>query len=203
MRKWLLTLLLVLVAAFAYKENEGAFDTLPEDMMEFLAPTPTLHKNRQPLPVVNNTADAPLATPIATPLTVAVAPVTNEPAVAAPPTLAVSETMGGTSSEMTPEPWQSSDQIQGTGRVTRILPDDNQGSRHQRFILTLPTGRTLLVAHNIDLAPRINSLRAGDTVAFYGEYIWNDKGGILHWTHHDPKGRHAGGWLKHNDELYQ
>ena len=162
MRKWLLTLLLVLVAAFAYKENESAFDNVSEDMMEFLAPTPVRSKDRQPVPSVNEAVI-----------------------------------------ENTPEPWKSNDQIKGVGRVTRILADDNQGSRHQRFILTLPSGHTLLVAHNIDLAPRINSLRAGDTIEFYGEYIWNDKGGILHWTHHDPKGQHPGGWLKHNDELYQ
>ena len=192
------TLLLVLVAAFAYKENEGAFDTVPEDMMEFLAPTPTRSKERQPLPPATDAAEAPPAATAA-----------PEPVVAA--TLTISETASNPSSETTsdavientPEPWQSNDQIRGVGRVTRILADDNQGSRHQRFILTLPTGHTLLVAHNLDLAPRINNLRAGDTIEFYGEYIWNDKGGILHWTHHDPKGNHLGGWLKHHDELYQ
>jgi Protein of unknown function (DUF3465). len=51
------------------------------------------------------------------------------------------------------------------------LPDDEQGSRHQRFILRLASGRTLLVAHNIDLAPRIDGLQVGDQVAFSGEYI--------------------------------
>lgn len=44
-------------------------------------------------------------------------------------------------------------QVQGSGRVLRVLADDNDGSRHQRFILALASGRTLLIAHNIDLAP--------------------------------------------------
>ena len=35
------------------------------------------------------------------------------------------------------------------------LPDDNKGTRHQRFILKLSSGQTLLVAHNIDLADKI------------------------------------------------
>lgn len=98
---------------------------------------------------------------------------------------------------------QSDIQVQGEGVVTRILADDLDGSRHQRFILRLDTGQTVLVAHNIDLAPRVDGLNIGDTVAFYGEYEWNARGGVIHWTHRDPGGRHTAGWLKHGGELYQ
>lgn len=94
-------------------------------------------------------------------------------------------------------------QVQGQGRVIRVLPDDVDGSRHQRFILELDTGQALLIAHNIDLAPRLEQLRKGDTVSFYGEYEWNDKGGVIHWTHHDPNQRHEDGWLKHRGKIYQ
>ena len=98
---------------------------------------------------------------------------------------------------------QSDLQIEGDGIVSKILPDDTNGSQHQRFILRLTNGQTLLIAHNIDLAPRIDNLNVGDTVEFYGEYEWNSKGGVVHWTHHDPSGRHEAGWLKHNDKTYQ
>lgn len=98
---------------------------------------------------------------------------------------------------------QSDLQVRGEGVVTKILRDDLKGSRHQRFILKLGSGQTLLVAHNIDLAPRIDGLGTGDTVEFYGEYEWNSKGGVIHWTHHDPDGRHIGGWLKHEGITYQ
>jgi hypothetical protein len=94
-------------------------------------------------------------------------------------------------------------QVEGAGRVVTLLPDDEQGSRHQRFLLELATGQTLLVAHNIDLAPRIDALRRGDRVRFYGEYEWNERGGVIHWTHHDPRGAHPGGWLEHDGHRYQ
>ncbi len=87
--------------------------------------------------------------------------------------------------------------------MPRILPDDNDGSRHQRFILRLDSGRTLLVAHNIDLAPRIPALQKGDTVAFHGVYEWNENGGVIHWTHRDPVGQHQPGWLRHDGRTFQ
>ncbi|MBI1283017.1 MAG: DUF3465 domain-containing protein [Thiobacillus sp.] len=94
-------------------------------------------------------------------------------------------------------------QVTGQGTVIKVLPDDDDGSRHQRFIIRLESGRTLLVAHNIDLAQRIDTLRTGDRVAFYGEYEWNPKGGLVHWTHHDPQGRHPAGWIRHDGRTYQ
>ena len=87
-------------------------------------------------------------------------------------------------------------QVQGQGTVDRLLADDNEGSRHQRFILRLKSGQTLLIAHNIDLAPRLNGLQEGDAVGFFGEYIYSDLGGTIHWTHHDPAQRHVAGWLE-------
>ncbi|MHA2714255.1 DUF3465 domain-containing protein [Vibrio owensii] len=98
---------------------------------------------------------------------------------------------------------QSDVQVRGSGVVIRVLRDDNVGSRHQKFILKLESRQTLLVAHNIDLAPRVANLNVGDRIEFNGEYEWNSKGGVLHWTHHDPQGRHEGGWLKHNGRTYQ
>lgn len=50
---------------------------------------------------------------------------------------------------------ESNVQVQGSGRVKAILKEDNDGSRHQKFILILKNGLSILVAHNIDLAPKI------------------------------------------------
>jgi len=94
-------------------------------------------------------------------------------------------------------------QVEGEGVVTRVLADDLEGDRHQRFIVRLASGQTVLVAHNIDIAPRIAGLEEGDSIRFSGQYEWNEKGGTVHWTHRDPQGKHAAGWLKHNGRTYQ
>ena len=97
---------------------------------------------------------------------------------------------------------QSDAQVHGYGEVVKILPDDNHGSRHQRFLVRLPSGSVVLIAHNIDLAPRVPELARGDPIAFYGEFEWNDKGGVVHWTHKDPANRHPHGWLQHEGRKF-
>jgi hypothetical protein len=89
------------------------------------------------------------------------------------------------------------------GAVKKQLPDDNDGSRHQRILVALPSGRTVLIAHNIDLAPRVPDLQPGATIEAYGEFVWNDRGGVLHWTHHDPQDRHEAGWIRYQGRQYQ
>ncbi len=92
--------------------------------------------------------------------------------------------------------------IEVTGFVKRLLSDDNDGSRHQRFILDIGAGRTLLIAHNIDLVERV-PLGLGDRVRVRGMYEWNDLGGLVHWTHHDPLGVEDGGWIRYRTRVYK
>lgn len=99
--------------------------------------------------------------------------------------------------------WVDGGQVQGEGTVIQLLADDHQGIRHQKFILRLSSGQTVLVAHNIDLARKVESLRVGDLVMFSGEFAANPQGGVIHWTHRDPSGRHPTGWLKHRGTTYQ
>ena len=94
-------------------------------------------------------------------------------------------------------------QVEGSGVVERVLRDDLEGSRHQRIILRISDDQTVLIAHNIDLAPRVENISVGDQLDFFGEYEWNNKGGVIHWTHHDPAKRHVDGWLKHKGRVYQ
>ncbi len=85
----------------------------------------------------------------------------------------------------------------------RILADDEAGSRHQRFIVRLDSGTTVLVAHAVDVAGRVSPLQVGDELSFRGEYVWNPRGGLVHWTHHDPVGRHAAGWIRRGNRVFE
>jgi uncharacterized protein YceK len=86
--------------------------------------------------------------------------------------------------------------------VKRILPDDRQGLPHQRFLLGLCNGTTVLVAHNTSEADRV-PITEGDMVTVHGVYVWNDKGGVIHWTHHSDNGRHEGGYIELEGKRYQ
>ena len=92
--------------------------------------------------------------------------------------------------------------LETSGRVIRVLKDDNEGARHQKFVLELDDGHSVLVAHNIDLARRIPA-REGLSMTVRGRYEWNERGGVIHWTHHDPDGREQGGWIEVGDVRYE
>lgn len=101
---------------------------------------------------------------------------------------------------------QSDRQVKGCGIIIKALPDDNKGSRHQKILVELDgvsPKHTVLLVHNIDLAPRVADVSRGTLLNFYGEYVYNDKGGLVHWTHHDPAARHQGGWIDSNGVRYQ
>jgi len=93
--------------------------------------------------------------------------------------------------------------VESVGTVDKILSDDLEGSPHQRFILRFSGGHTLLLAHNIAIAHRIDTIKEGDTVYFRGQYEWNAKGGVIHWTHHDPNKLKKSGWLEHSGKRYE
>lgn len=93
-------------------------------------------------------------------------------------------------------------QVKQAGQIVKILRDDNHGLKHQRFVVQLSSGQKLLIAHNVDLAPKVEGLKEGGLISFYGEYEWNNKGGVIHWTHQDPRRSHPDGWLLYENRKY-
>lgn len=118
----------------------------------------------------------------------------------------VTETLQFTSDELMQSYFD--DQAEGEqvfiqAEIIKILRDDTDGSRHQKFIVELNSGQSILIAHNIDLAPRVANITEGDEIIIYGQYEWNSNGGVIHWTHHDPDGEHEGGWIEYQGEFYE
>lgn len=87
-------------------------------------------------------------------------------------------------------------------KVKKLLADDTQGLPHQRFLLELNNGTTVLVAHDTKYAPKV-PINPGDVLVIQGEYVWNKKGGLVHWTHHSDTPRHASGYIEFNGQRYQ
>ncbi len=112
------------------------------------------------------------------------------------------ESLGTSSIEELYNNRQSGVMVKFEGRVIKGLSDDNDGSRHQRFIVKINDRNTVLIAHNIDVAPCV-PIQENRNITIYGQYEWNEKGGVVHWTHADSKGWHEGGWIEFQGKVYQ
>jgi len=99
--------------------------------------------------------------------------------------------------------YKNQTQVEGMGEVVLVLTHDPTDSRRQKFVARLDSGKTLLIVHDTEVAPRVENLQLGDTIAFCGEYTVGQSGEALIRTHRDPSGRHAAGWLKHQGKVYQ
>jgi hypothetical protein len=77
---------------------------------------------------------------------------------------------------------------------------------HEGFLLHLSgssgRGLTVKVEDNTDITGPI-PLRPGDAVEVRGEYIYTSLGGLIHYTHHDPRFRHAGGYVSVAGKMYR
>ena len=94
--------------------------------------------------------------------------------------------------------------VTASGTVVKLLPDDDDDSdgsgKHQVFLVELLTGITVKISHNVEFG-RV-PVQEGQVVSFRGEYEWTEKGGTIHWTHHDPRGSHEGGWIELDGTRY-
>jgi hypothetical protein len=93
-------------------------------------------------------------------------------------------------------------EVTATVRVEKLLPDDREGLQHQRFLIALSNGTTVLVANDLHYGERV-PISEGDLIRLRGEYVWNERGGVMHWTHRSDEPRHEGGWIELNGHRYQ
>src|SRR6266849_3163430 len=98
---------------------------------------------------------------------------------------------------------QSNVDVTADGTVVRLLADRTSSTGiHEQFILKLSSGDiTVEVEHNISIAPRV-PVAIGDHLIVHGEYVWNAQGGLIHFTHHDPRGKYERGFIQDNGVTY-
>ncbi|MDP2516684.1 DUF3465 domain-containing protein [Photobacterium damselae subsp. piscicida] len=90
-------------------------------------------------------------------------------------------------------------QVQSSGMFQYNVPDETiDGVTYQRIGVTLPSGHNIQISRNLDITPRLPELIPGDSIQFYGEFVWDYDGGTIYWTYKDPSKKHPDGWLKIN-----
>jgi Protein of unknown function (DUF3465) len=93
--------------------------------------------------------------------------------------------------------------VTADGKVVRLLPDRTSSTgSHEQFIIKLSSqDLTVEIEHNISIGTRV-PVAIGDHVIVHGEYVWNARGGLIHFTHHDPQATHEGGYIRDNGSTY-
>jgi hypothetical protein len=90
------------------------------------------------------------------------------------------------------------------GTVTRVLgTKPGVSSPHEGFLMRLNSSCdvTIRVEANVDFTGQF-PLNTGDAVVVKGEYEYYPRGGVIHWTHRDPRGRHEGGYIQTAGKIY-
>ncbi|MFT7620072.1 MAG: hypothetical protein ACI97A_003729 [Planctomycetota bacterium] len=92
--------------------------------------------------------------------------------------------------------------VEVLGSVSKLKDNSAPGIRRQEFTLEFPGGHQVEVSHDTTTSPRV-PMSNGDQVEVRGEYIWTEKGGIIHMTHRDPIPERTSGWINHNGKTYE
>ena len=96
-------------------------------------------------------------------------------------------------------------EVVADGTVTRVLGvAPGRSSPHEGFLMRLSSGCDVVVRVevNTDLAGTF-PVNEGDRAVVKGEYEYYPRGGVIHWTHHDPRFRHEAGFIAIGGKTYE
>ena len=100
---------------------------------------------------------------------------------------------------------ESGQEVTVEGAVVRVLATSGgQSGVHERFVVAVRAGNAeqdVLVADNISVG-RAAPVRKGDDIVVRGELAIDASGPVIHWTHHDLRGRHESGFVRDRGVLY-
>jgi hypothetical protein len=96
-------------------------------------------------------------------------------------------------------------EVLASGSVVALLGERaGPSGEHEGFLMRLDGGCDILlrVEMNTDLAGPV-PLRPHEHIEVKGEYETDATGGVIHWTHRDPRGRHIAGYILAAGKSYQ
>ena len=96
-------------------------------------------------------------------------------------------------------------EVVADGSVTRVLGvQAGRVSPHEGFLMRLGSSCALIVRveANTDFTGSI-PIANGQRVVVKGEYEFYPRGGVIHWAHRDPRGRHEGGFVQTAGRIYE
>lgn len=89
----------------------------------------------------------------------------------------------------------------GNLTVEALLKDDTNGLPHQKWVAKLSNGKKINIVYNLDMGVKV-PLHVGDKFAVGGQFIWTPQGGLVHWTHEDPKQTRPDGYVLYDNVIY-
>jgi hypothetical protein len=100
---------------------------------------------------------------------------------------------------------RSHQEVVADGKVVRELGvAPGRVSPHEGFLMQLSSGCSVVVRveANTDFTGTF-PVAAGEGVVVKGEYEYYPRGGVIHWTHRDPRGRHENGYIQIGGRIYE
>ncbi len=91
-------------------------------------------------------------------------------------------------------------EVTASGSVARLLGNYSSGTRTHEGFLLHSNAFTIRIEDNTTITGQI-PLSKGEAVSLQGQYECND--GVIHWTHHDPRERHPGGFIEAGGKIYR
>lgn len=86
--------------------------------------------------------------------------------------------------------------------VTKLLPDDRNGLKHQKWEARLSNGEVIQVVYNSDMGDRV-PVKIGDKFGVGGQFVWGrQRMGVMHWLHEDKREKRPDGYVFFNGTVY-
>ncbi len=78
----------------------------------------------------------------------------------------------------------------------------NRTKAEHEYFHVVCQGQRLEVVQNLNCSPNV-PVQPGDAIELHGELVpHGSHGALMHWTHHDPSGRHEDGWVLDHGQRY-